>query len=293
MGKGQRNHYIPEFYLKQWCNPPAEGPLIEYCRRYKGVEARKSYPAGTGYEHDLYTFHDLPPAAATFLEEQFLKQADDAAHAALQELLCDNLNLNAGQRSAWSRFIMSLMHRNPEGVARLRAKIESTYPEHLEKARETYEALRAPYDPLTFEEFRLTIGEAIYQELTLRVLQRAMDSEAVGNHLNNLQWGVITINRSYYPLLTSDRPLIMTNGMIHPRSHIMMPISPNRIFVASDTIQTMREIHDTFRNEKRPVQAMNDRMARQARKFVWGTDKSQLRFVANRLGEKARWSSFE
>jgi hypothetical protein len=41
------------------------------------------------------------------------------------------------------------------------------------------------------------------------------------------------------------------------------------------------------------VDTMNDRIVRQARTFVYGTDDRQLRFVANRLGEKMPWSPWE
>ena len=293
MSKGQRNHYVPEFYLKQWGDPQKGGRLAEYCRRYKGVEARSTYPGGTGYAHGLYTFSDLPQAAATFLEDHFFRRSDDAAHAILQELLQDRVNLDADKRSAWSRFIMTLFHRSPEGVARIRQRVLDGYPVQLERMREQYPTLRHPGDPATFDDFLTTVTDATFQELTLRVLQQSMDSRTIGNHINNLQWGVIRVHRLDYTLLTSDRPIVMSNGMIHPRSHIVMPISPDRVFVATDTLQTMQDIHAIFQNAKKPVEVLNDRVVRQARKFVWARDAQQLRFVQNRLGEKARWSSFE
>jgi hypothetical protein len=37
-------------------------------------------------------------------------------------------------------------------------------------------------------------------------------------------------------------------------------------------------------NPRELMAQVNDRVASQARKFVYGTDDSQLRFVANRLG---------
>jgi hypothetical protein len=39
------------------------------------------------------------------------------------------------------------------------------------------------------------------------------------------------------------------------------------------------------RNPRELVEQINDRVASQARRFVYGNDDSQLRFVANRLGK--------
>ena len=50
---GDKHHYIPKFYLKQWAGP--DGRLCEFAQRYKGVEARPTYPDGTGYVRGLYT----------------------------------------------------------------------------------------------------------------------------------------------------------------------------------------------------------------------------------------------
>ncbi|HVY17314.1 MAG TPA: DUF4238 domain-containing protein, partial [Rhodopila sp.] len=103
-------------------------------------------------------------------------------------------------------------------------------------------------DPATFEDFLTTVTDTTFQELTLRVLQQSMDSETIGNHINNLQWGIIRVNQLDYTLLTSDRPIVVSNGMIRPRSHIVMPISPERIFVATDTPRTMQDVHAIFQN---------------------------------------------
>jgi len=48
MLKDQKQHYIPEFYQKQWACP--DGRLCEYSMRHKGVQGRMTYPAGSGYK---------------------------------------------------------------------------------------------------------------------------------------------------------------------------------------------------------------------------------------------------
>ena len=75
----------------------------------------------------------------------------------------------------------------------------------------------------------------------------------------------------------------MTKGMSRPNSHLAMPIGPRLLFIAANDPQ----FADTLarRDPDKLVTAANNEIVRQARKFVWGLDDSQLRFVARRLGE--------
>jgi hypothetical protein len=68
-----------------------------------------------------------------------------------------------------------------------------------------------------------------------------------------------------------------------------MPISPDRIFVAVHSEAMARAID----KQANLVERLNDRIVRQARRYVYGTNDAQLRFVERRLGEQARWSSLE
>jgi len=59
-----------------------------------------------------------------------------------------------GGKAAWIRFVLSLMHRNPEGVTRSFDAIKKHYQENnLEESRARYAAERRPTDPDTLEEF--------------------------------------------------------------------------------------------------------------------------------------------
>jgi hypothetical protein len=84
----------------------------------------------------------------------------------------------------------------------------------------------------------------------------------------------------------------MTNGLGLPHSHLVLPISPQHIFVAAasdDEVTKLKKLSKDGLLAKN----LNDRVTRQARKFVYASDPSQLRFVDNRLGEKMVWSPFE
>jgi hypothetical protein len=80
--------------------------------------------------------------------------------------------------------------------------------------RERYDELRKETDPPTFEEFEFSTTQADIDETHLAVLARVMNSALVGTVLNGLRWAVIRIDSPKYPrLLTSDRPLVMRDGL--------------------------------------------------------------------------------
>ena len=74
----------------------------------------------------------------------------------------------------------------------------------------------------------------------------------------------------------------MTNGLSGPDAHLALPIGPRILFVAANTEQTEHMIRSW--EPRRLMEHVNDRVAAQAVKYVWGIDDSQLRFVEKRLG---------
>jgi uncharacterized protein DUF4238 len=104
-------------------------------------------------------------------------------------------------------------------------------------------------------------------------------------------WGVVQFHRPCYPLLTSDRPVIMTDGIGHRHSHIVLPVSPNKVFIAATTKEQITELNQILEQPHAPKQ-LNDLVARQARRYVYATDDRQLRFVANRLGQALKSTPF-
>ena len=293
MKKGQRHHYIPEFYLKQWGDPKKGGRLSEYCHRYKGVEARPTFPAGTGYSHGLYTFSELQGEAENFIEDVFLLKADDHASVALKYLLAHDLDFDTGLKSAWSRFIMTLLFRSPESIQRLRERVATDLPSALQELKSEWESARREGDPKTFEEYVSSIPSRDLQQANFMLLLRIMDSKNIGTFLNRMLWGVLTFNDPRYGLLTSDRPYVMTNGINRPDGHIVLPISPDTIFVAARNKETMQLIDVACkRRELRMSEKLNHLVAMQAEKFVYGVDDSQLNFVEKRLGKRQRSTPF-
>jgi hypothetical protein len=173
-------------------------------------------------------------------------------------------------------------------MERLTNQIVNYYPSYMEELRRAVDT----GDADAIEEFRAELSEERLERLKLQLLQMNMDSEFLGTALNRMQWAVIHFDETHHMLLTSDRPIVVTNGLAHADSHIVMPISPRRIFIAANNQETVKNLHDMAKAGG-IAQRLNNRMARQARRYVYGVDDSALQFIEPRLGQKAQWSPLE
>jgi hypothetical protein len=155
MQNPRKHHYIPIFYLKQWA--ASDGKLVEFHRPYKRVKPLRKYPDATGYEIDLYSVPGLPSGKEQYLEESFMRPADQVAADALKLLLEGRDEFTSAMKSGWSRFIISLLHRNPETMRQKTRELGEAYQTRLLEIEASYPEFRSLTDPNTFEEFSSTI----------------------------------------------------------------------------------------------------------------------------------------
>lgn len=283
-GKGEKHHYIPVFYSREWAGP--DGRLCEYTRPYREVKPQSKHPDATGYVRGLYTVPQNDPHVAEYIERHFFRITDNGAAVVAQELRNGGkIDFFSLDRSSWSRFIISLMLRNPEYVARMAAEVVGFYARTDNE--EKYQELRGPSDPATFEEYVAKHTFHPARRMSAYALQKIIDSPTMGGHLNQMRWSVVTFKRERHTLLTSDRPIIMTNGIIGKKDHLALPIGPRMLFIAANNIETENMIRTI--DPGILMAQVNHRVASQARKYVYGNDDKQLRFIENRLGRK--WPS--
>jgi hypothetical protein len=142
----------------------------------------------------------------------------------------------------------------------------------------------------TYDELIGQLTDADYQRFHLETLRTVMDSHRLGAVLNNMIWTVAP-RQGVYPLFTSDRPIFMT-ALGRDDAHLVMPLTPDCIFVAGKSARTMHAL------ERRIVsggltEIINDRVTRQARNFVYANDDARMNFLLNRLGDREPWSPLE
>jgi hypothetical protein len=267
------NHYVPIFYQKRWVIRPDRRVCV-YSRPYKDADVQRKHPKGVGYQRDLYTVTNTDAAVATYLERQFFKVTDDLAAKALSVIEAGQWGpMDTTTRSGWTRFIMSLLHRNPEQVGRF-LQIVSEYVAVIKPHYENlYNNKKDANHLATFDEFWQDILPEVIGRRWINLIQTTIDSKSVGEHFNHLVWRVLDF-KSSYTFLTGDRPIIMTNGMIKIDSHLAIPIGPRKLFIAAHTT----ELADAFTRDKADnvIAFVNDKIVRQARRFCIGVDDTHL-----------------
>ena len=272
MSEGRKNHYIPVFYQKPWCGP--DGRLCQYSRPRQAVRADRKFPTETGFERGLYTLKGHTEEVAEIVEDKLMRRTDNDAAIAHQLLLDKNIDgMDENVRSAWARFVISIMRRTPEAYTglgqRMTAMLEAENPE-----------LAITGDPETDD--RAMARLVFLERHRALLLQTLLNSEPIGNHFINMRWNIVTFDSADGPLLTSDRPFVTSNGMLHALAHFIVPISPTQCFVAVNTPEALELLKEIPADEF--IRRMNDRMACQARKFVYGLDDSHMELVSERLG---------
>jgi hypothetical protein len=277
----QKHHYIPEFYLKRWAG--LNGQLCEFAHRYRGVAPRMTHPGGTGYEMNLYSIPSLGAALANVLEDRFFKTTDQFASDALMAFeVTETVDLSADLRSGWSRFIRSLQERAPDRLAWLKEEWRRGMTERHKEIERSYATWRLPGDPLTFAEARKKLDEQHGEDKSWAILLHTIiDSQEVGSFLNGMRWNLLKIVHPSRTFLTSDRPVVTSNGIAYTDSSIAIPIGPNRLFVAVNNVEGVARLRSM--DPDKVMTWMNDRIVKQARKFVYGVDARQLRFIEGRL----------
>jgi uncharacterized protein DUF4238 len=276
MAEGEKHHYLPVFYLKQWAG--SDGRLCQFSRPYDRVKPKRVHPDGTGYVRGLYAIDDMDPEIVNAIESKFLKPADGLAAETLQDLLNDRpFKQAARMRTSWSRFVLSLMVRYPEAIAEMKRQL-------TENVMKVYLETKKDDEPETFAEYEALRGTNELARLHGKLLMDLMQDSRMGRLIFGMHWGVVRFSHHKHDLLTSDRP-VASNVFPISANHLCLPISPRHLFFACETERAEREFQQL--DPKYIMQTSNDLMAKRAQAYVYGPDDSQLRFIQNRFGKSA------
>ena len=98
-----------------------------------------------------------------------------------------------------------------------------------------------------------------------------------------MTWHVVEFSGPHL-ILTSDRPIIMTNGMLRPGAHVGLPISPRQLFIAFNDEIGYRQVRAL--SPRNLIWNTNTKIVEQAVKYVYGFSDAELRLVAKGLGKR-------
>ncbi len=268
----RKHHYKPVFFLSRWAGK--DGQLCEMKLIEGKVVPRRRHPAGTGYIKDLYRTDGVPEERSQDLETNFMSPLDNDAANALGKI-ASNQPLDAGDRIAWARFMLSLLYRNREGVEFIKAHMADIRREATLALEPDWAALRGPLDESTLAE-----ASAAREPAAAAKSAANMTADIIANSAS-MHWKRIDLSASEVPLLTSDRPLVFI-ALEDPKAYMALPIGPHDLFVAARDDRFLRAL--AAGDPTAIARQMNKDVVSLARQFVWGVDDAQLDFVRTYIG---------
>jgi hypothetical protein len=137
-------------------------------------------------------------------------------------------------------------------------------------------------DPPTFDEYLSLRDPLAPIKMRVNLIVKALDNDIIGAHINKMPFAIVELSASPNRMLTSDRPVEMFN-LKEPNGLVSIPISPTKLFVAANDEATFDKLRT---NPGELVSHVNTYVVSRARRFVWAQDRSQERFVENRMSTK-------
>jgi Protein of unknown function (DUF4238) len=283
-----KHHYLPVFYLRRWASQ--DGRLYEFSRPHKEVVARRKYPGQTAYVERLYEMPGLPPVKAQQIEQGFMQLLDSQAAEALKALDNDDprIKTDSRLRSAWSRFIMSLLLRAPNDIAALKAGVMEEWLRAIPDLEALYASRRSPEDPPTFFEYFATLSPDEVARWAISLAPKLIDHSGIGAILNNMRWLVVRISSEVGEFITSDRPVVMSWTLAEEHAYLFLPIGPKTLFVAVNDKATQKLVE--ARSPAERVDVTNQFVAGRAINYVYSLNNAPLNLVRKHMGTEQRKS---
>lgn len=279
----EKHHFIPAFQQQPWATGN-DGKVCEMKLINGEVVPKRAHPNASGYRRNLYTTAGIPADQAQYLETNFFTPLDTQASIALQRMLAmDKEPWPIELRHAWTRYVMSLMFRDPGTVSILKEHSENMWREGLAILEADYAARRRPTDPDDFANYLTLTNPAAAQIGTTNFMMRIINNDRVGPDIARMHWSVLRPIRSQFSLLLSDRPLIRPFGLDDPKAFIILPIAPDAFFLASNDPEAAKIA--ASRDHSWMVREINLNVVGQAVEFAWGVNDSQLSFVQKYFGK--------
>ncbi len=248
---------------------------------------RWTHPGGTGYQPNLYTMPSLGTESDR-IERQLLAFIDTKAAAVLRAARSERTYaLQPEDRSALASFVTSLLVRSPESISALRTGITRWWRTERPEIQEIYMAtVWQPGLPDSVDEaLSLLDGDEESEgRILASVLPELLAHQRIIEFLSTMYWRVLHMPRFAPPLLTSDQPLIMTNGLSHADGHLAVPISPTAILLAARSGIRMDKILRTT-SLVQIAKRSNLLVIQRARKFAFAHNDDNRPFVQEHFGK--------
>ena len=267
-----KHHYVPVFYLKKWA---VDGKVTAFRRYQDKVVATAKPPTHTGYVRGLYWLEGADPAVANRIETLLMGRIDHNAAIAHRTILNESVNsLSKEIRLVWSRFLVGLLLRSP-------ATVKSIYDRMSNPTAKEYRDLKRDFERDFPGKKYEDISPLEMKRGAMYSLVKLIQNDEVEQLLNSMIWTVYDLGLPELRFFTSDRPVIMSNGLGKKDGHLAFPLSPRKMFFAFANKNIQAEIQGM--SPWHISDQANAVIVRSAIEVVWDTDARRLPYVSKQL----------
>ena len=292
MSTPKTHHFIPRFYLRQWCSAD-DGRLNCFLIKGTSVKRLRLRPEGTGAENQLYALERVPTSKRAMVETAFFSaKIDGPASQVLRKLLESGArSLTREERMQWGVFLMALPARRPETIRRMKAEFAPLWAEKIDEKPEKYRALAEEkgFAETTLAEYleKNEPGITAANAALLRILPGIIAHTDYLLPLVRMHWWVRDVSSANVDLVTCDRPMFFNTGLNKPGCLVMVPLSPDKVFFACNDRARLDAVEGCSANTL--ARSCNQDIVLLADKWVYGEAKDN--FIANWLLKKAAGKS--
>jgi hypothetical protein len=191
-----------------------------------------------------------------------LVDSKGAEALALLEQEDSRMRADALMRSAWTRFVMSLLMRTPESIAAFKKGYAKEWARISKRSRDQ--------DSMERDALQLAIDLMAHRDV-----ERLLDQ---------MHWKVLTPPSGQF--VTSDRPVYMTATLSEDDAFYYVPLGPRKALLATRDESTLRKFAEVELSLR--VDGMNNLVVAQAERFVYASSDERQSFVAEHMGTRRR-----
>jgi hypothetical protein len=284
MTDNQKNHYVPQFLLRGWCNE--DGKLTVYSRRQRRVVTSERTPRATAFEPNLYAYDDVPSEKRHAIENEFMTpKIDTPAACIVKKILSGGTALTNDERSEFTRFVLSLRARHPDAVAAVRAHGSEALVAALARDPEEYMAIKEESWPKSLTEFVSQKAPSLIRNFGISVVPAVIVDNKTCERVCKMPWWTVDVHGANTDLLLSDRPCILEGNALDGDCVVVIPLSPTMLFFISNRpkqVQFLQAMPMTGL-----VKMVNRASVGYAADRVYGTGKHHLPLVEKYLRRRS------
>ena len=267
----RKHHYVPEFLIQQWADE--EGFVSPYVLNQSGKfqqEKRKS-PKAFCCQTDLLRTHYKCLAYSQRLESGWFSQIDSNAARVHKKLIRNgNVSLSDVEKYNWTRFIISLLTRQPSLISQAKDKMSIKYQTKFNEDKELTDVLREQNISQAPAEYVKSENPYAFENMTVEYLAKMCNDPKQMQKILSMDWLYIDVSDASFSLVLSDCPLIKTLGGSTTLAFLALPLSPTRIWFAARNPRAIDNIKSHPRRDL--VMRINRKSVNQATKWVFDKD---------------------